>query len=362
MAMTVEQKVGMFFLLALIMLGVMIELVEDWRPFEKQFDYVAYFESSVGLRPGDPVRVAGVEVGKIREIRIEDNQVRVDFYVDETVRLKADSLAKIRQTNLLGGVFIGLDFGSAESEPLPPGSIVKTEESSNIDQLISNLDRNQQRVLGPLGDVIQENREPLAKVVERLDSVVAKIDTGAGTLGRLVNNPELFDELLALSGRMNRLLAKVEAGEGTLGKLLTDQQLYESLNGTMTNLNEVSRRLNAGEGTLGRLLVDEQLYDELTITLSGLRDITEKVNSGQGTLGQLVNDDVLYKDLSEGISRLNSIALKIDSGEGSLGRLVNEDSLYRDAQATLHKVEKAVDGMSDTGPVSALGVVLGTLF
>jgi phospholipid/cholesterol/gamma-HCH transport system substrate-binding protein len=45
-----------------------------------------------------------------------------------------------------------------------------------------------------------------------------------------------------------------------------------------------------------------------------------------------------------------------------LGRLVNEDDLYRDAKTTLHKVEKAVDGISDTGPLSALGVVLGTLF
>ncbi len=362
MSMTVEQKVGMFFLFALIMLGVMIELVEDWRPFEKQFDYVAYFDSSVGLRAGDPVRVAGVEVGKIRGIAIEDSRVKVDFYVDETAVVKKDSLAKIRQTNLLGGVFLGLGFGTPQSQVLPPGGVVITEESSNVDQLINNLDRNQERVLGSLGDMVQDSREPLTRVVERLDSVMDKIDSGEGTLGRLVNKPELFDELLALSTRMNRLLAKVESGEGTLGKLLTDSHLYENLSGTMDNLNAVSGRLNAGEGTLGRLLVEEDLYEELIITLNGLRDITEKVNNGQGTLGQLVNDDTLYQDLSEGIGRLNSIAAKIDNGDGTLGKLVNEDSLYRDAQATLHKVEKAVDGLSDTGPVSALGVVLGTLF
>ncbi|NIQ12751.1 MAG: MCE family protein, partial [Gammaproteobacteria bacterium] len=51
-----------------------------------------------------------------------------------------------------------------------------------------------------------------------------------------------------------------------------------------------------------------------------------------------------------------------DEGQGTLGRLVNEDDLYRDAKTTLHKVEKSVDGISDTGPLSALGVVLGTLF
>jgi phospholipid/cholesterol/gamma-HCH transport system substrate-binding protein len=62
------------------------------------------------------------------------------------------------------------------------------------------------------------------------------------------------------------------------------------------------------------------------------------------------------------MQRINSIAAKIDDGKGTIGRLVNEDDLYRDAKTTLHKVEKAVDGLSDQGPMSALGVVVGTLF
>jgi phospholipid/cholesterol/gamma-HCH transport system substrate-binding protein len=62
------------------------------------------------------------------------------------------------------------------------------------------------------------------------------------------------------------------------------------------------------------------------------------------------------------MARVNSIATKIDEGQGTLGKLVNEDDIYRDAKTTLHKVEKSVDGISDTGPLSALGVVLGTLF
>ncbi len=362
MAISTEQKVGLFFLFALIMLGVMIELVEDWKPFETHYDYVALFESSVGLKDGDPVRVAGVEVGKIQSISIEDGKVRVDFYIDGSVVIRRDSIAKIRQTNLLGGVFLGLDFGTPDSEILPPGSVVTTHEATNLDELISGLDRNQQRVLQPLGDMLDENREPLTNAISRLDRVMAKIDEGEGTLGRLINNPELYDEVVTMSARVNKILLRIEQGEGTLGKLMADSELYDNLSLTMANLQSVTEQLNEGKGTLGKLLVDDRLYEEATITLTGLREITEKVNAGQGSFGKLVNDDALYEDIREGVARINSIAAKIDDGKGTLGRLVNEDTLYRDAVTTLHKVEKTVDGMSDTGPVSALGVVLGTLF
>ena len=79
MAISVEQKVGLFFLASLILVAVMIEFVEDWRPFEEQYPYIAKFSSAVGLKVGDPVRIAGVNTGKVQKISIQDSHVRVDF-------------------------------------------------------------------------------------------------------------------------------------------------------------------------------------------------------------------------------------------------------------------------------------------
>lgn len=362
MGMSTEQKVGMFFLASLILLAIMIELVQDWRPFEDQFPYVALFNSSIGLKVGDPVRIAGVEVGKVKNIGLEADHVRVDFYVNLKDGIRKDTIARIRQTNMLGGVFLGLDLGSTKSPVLPPGSRVLTEDTTNIDQLISNLDRIQKRVLGPLGDLVEESRQPLSETVKRLEKIVTKIDEGEGTLGRLVNNPALYDDLSAVSGNLNRLLAKLEGGEGTLGKLIDDPTLYENLNHTMINLAELSDQLKSGEGTLGMLLTDHRLYDQAVHAVSNLNAITDKLNQGQGTLGKLLQDDALYDNVSGSMAHINSIAGKIDDGKGTLGRLVNEDDLYRDAKTTLHKVDKTVDGISDTGPLQALGIVVGTLF
>lgn len=362
MAISVEQKVGLFFLAALILLAVMIELVQDWRPFEDQYAYRAYFKSAVGLKVGDPVRIAGVDAGKVKDISIEDSLVRVDFYINREGVVREDTLAQIRQSNMLGGTFLGLDFGSKDSPVVPPDSKVRTTGSASIDQLITNLDNNQDRVLRPLGDLVDRSREPLAETIDRLEKIVTKIDEGEGTLGRLVNNPTLYDEMTTMSARLNLLLGRLEAGEGTLGKLLDDPTLYDSLNHTMVSLAELSEQLQSGKGTLGKLIADDRLYNQAAEAFSSLNAVTDKVNRGEGSLGKLVNDDALYDNLKDSMARINSIAAKIDDGHGTMGRLVNEDDLYRDAKTTLHKVEKSVDGISDTGPLSALGVVLGTLF
>lgn len=362
MGMSTEKKVGLFFLLALIALGVMIELVEEWRPFEKKLEYKAYFNSAVGIRTGDPVRLAGVEVGKVDSIGLEESRVLVKFHVEEGTAIKQDSVAEIRQANLLGGQFLGITFGSEASPVLPTGSAVQSREGVNIDQLITNLDRNQERVFGSLGDLIEETKGPLADTVGEIENIVRKIDQGEGTLGQLVNNPLLYDDIQVVAGDLKIILDRLEKGEGTLGRLLTDSSLYDEANSTVANLRIISDRVREGKGSVGRLFADEGLYDNASDALANIRDISDKANKGTGTLGKLVNDDSLYEEVHGTMTNLNSITKKIDGGKGTIGRLVNEDDIYRDAKTTLNKVEKAVDGISDTGPLSALGVVLGTLF
>jgi len=79
-------------------------------------------------------------------------------------------------------------------------------------------------------------------------------------------------------------------------------------------------------------------------------------------MGKLVNDESLYNELSDTSKNINAITSKINSGEGTLGKLVNEDTLYRDATATLKKTEKAMEGLGDSGPISVMGSIIGTLF
>ena len=79
-------------------------------------------------------------------------------------------------------------------------------------------------------------------------------------------------------------------------------------------------------------------------------------------MGKLVNDQALYTELTGASKNIREIGEKINSGQGTMGKLVNEDKLYRDATATLKKTEQAVEGLGDSGAISVLGSIIGTLF
>ncbi len=359
---SVEKKVGIFFLLTLVALGVMIEMVEEWHPFESQTPYHTHFEAVIGLNPGDPVRMAGVQVGKVKAITLEEGRVRVDFYVTGEAEVRQDSVAEVRRTNLLGGVFLGIRFGSSDSPLLESGSEVQSMDIASIDQVIANFDRNQERVLGGLGDVIEESRGKLIDTVSHLENVTRKIDQGEGLLGTLVNDRALSEDLQKTVASLRGLTGRLERGEGTLGRLFTDPALYQDAAVTMANLRSITGQVASGQGSVGRLFQEDRLYVNAADALEQFREIADKANRGEGTLGRLVNDPSLYDETRETMARINSIAGKIDEGEGTLGRLLNDDDIYRDAKTALKKVEKAADGLSDSGPISALGTVIGTLF
>jgi phospholipid/cholesterol/gamma-HCH transport system substrate-binding protein len=362
MALSTEKKVGIFFLLSLVALGGLIELVEDWRPFQARNEYHTYFDSAVGIRRGDPVRMAGVEAGKVQEIRLAEGRVRVDFFVDDDIVIRRDSIAEIRQANLLGGQFLGLTIGSPDSPVLPPESTVRSRETTNIDELITSFDQGQQRVLAALGDLVEESRGPLIDALSQVEQVVAKVNEGEGTLGRIINDPRLYEDLQGTMSSMRSVMERLEKGDGTFARLLNDPALYDDAARMVASLGDVSERLRDGEGTIGRLLTDEELYMQLTGAVTSFREVMAGMQNGAGTFGRLLTDESLYDEIRSLAISINSIAGKIDRGEGTIGRLINEDDLYRDARTTLHKIEKTVDGMADTGPLSALGVVLGTLF
>jgi phospholipid/cholesterol/gamma-HCH transport system substrate-binding protein len=334
MTISTEQKVRMFFLVALIVLAVIIELVEDWDPFREQHAYYTHFNSAIGLKVGDPVRMAGVEVGKIELIGIDGLRVRVDFKVDETTEIRTDSIARVRQMNMLGGQFLGLDFGSESELIFPPGSKINSEEGTNVDELITSLDRNQKEMFG------------------KFNTLADIIENGDGLIGMLLN-----DEVLSAD------IKKTIRSLSKFSSTLSDSDAATNLAETLSNLNDISDRLRKGEGTLGKLMTDDELYSNVNNTFTDLSAVAKKIKDGKGLLGQVLSDDdQTYRDLQKTLANLRSISDKIESGEGTLGKLVNDPSLYHDAKTTLNKVEKAADGLTDSGAISALGTVVGTLF
>lgn len=349
MAKSLERKVGFFFLVGIVVLSIMLEIGEKWNPFEKQLNYKTFLSSITGLKVGDPVRLAGVDVGRIEDISIRNDKVQIDFNVKQGTRIKTDSTASIRLTNMLGGQFLGLTLGSPDAGLLPPGSTVQGKDAASIDNIVDNvndlardtktfitsLNKNQEEVMGKISAILDENRGNLHGAITNLNSITGKFDRGDGSLAMLLNDKSLYRNANEATKSLKNVAGKIDRGEGTIGKLVNDDAFYKDARSAVAGLND---------------------------SMKDVREIAAKINSGKGTMGKLVNDDSLYNELSDTSKNINAITLKINSGEGTLGKLVNEDTLYRDATATLKKTEKAMEGLGDSGPISVLGSVIGTLF
>jgi len=356
MAISVEKKVGMFFVFGLIILGVLLEVGEKWNPFEKNIPYKTYLTSITGLKVGDPVRLAGVDVGRITAITILSDKIEIDFEVKPETRIKTDTVAGLRLTNLLGGQFLGLSFGSPGAAELPPGGTVRGKDVANIDiivdnlsdvirdakSLVTNLDKNQEQVLQKISRMLDDNRGPLKGAIANINSISEKLDRGDGSLALLLNDRTLYNDASSAVASFKGVAGKLERGEGTLGKLINDEMLYRDASTVVADLKIGVKDFNSG------------IHD--------VKEITAKINRGEGTIGKLVYDEALYTELRDASKSVKDIAQKINSGQGTIGKLVNEDQLYRDTTATLKKAERAMEGLGDTGPISVLGSIIGTLF
>jgi phospholipid/cholesterol/gamma-HCH transport system substrate-binding protein len=135
------------------------------------------------------------------------------------------------------------------------------------------------------------------------------------------NSQEDINNILAsvrrMSGNMEKLVLdlgeitdKINTGLGSIGKLINDDSTIKDLNQTLVALKEITTKMNQGQGSLGRLLAEDETIDSLNATLSSLDDITAKINNGEGTIGRLVNDEETVDYLNTTLARLDSFLEK----------------------------------------------------
>jgi len=378
MAMSREVRVGLFLVVAFLILIGLFELVGKENIFSRRVEYRTSFKSIPGLKLGDPVRLAGVGVGTIRDIRVVGARVEVVMHVKPGTPVKTDSIATIKLTSLLGTNFMDLSFGSPAAPIAPPGSVLASTEPPDLNTLLARLNDaagDIQTLAKQMNEGLGKSMEPISSTFQSMDKIAKKIEKGEGTLGKLIADDRLYRDIQGVAGNLNKMSEQLAKGQGTLGKLVSDDTLYKDLHtlttdlrGSAGSLSRMMKDVESGKGTLGKLVKDESLYNEARQTLTdargaltGLRDVSKNISDGKGTLGKLMNDESMYNDMKGAVTSLNGIMKKVERGEGTLGKLVNDDSLYFTAKDSLKKVGKGADQLREQGPLSIIGIGIQAL-
>jgi phospholipid/cholesterol/gamma-HCH transport system substrate-binding protein len=240
---------------------------------------------------------------------------------------------------------IHIQSGTAEAPALPPEARLESRPRSLLE--------------GIAGDQFAQSTEDLLATTI---AILKEIQEGKGTLGQLLKNPELYDnlskftgtiadttkELEVLTADFRTMLSDIKGQRGTLGKLIFSPEYAKSFEAVLSdagsllaNLREVTDGVREGKGSLGKLVADPGLHDAGLKALDGLARATDRLDSlvaraeEQGSvLGRLALDpdmgraakDVLVK-LENTAASLEGILRTIEAGEGSLGMLVRDPSI-----------------------------------
>jgi phospholipid/cholesterol/gamma-HCH transport system substrate-binding protein len=299
--MVTETKVGIFVTLGFIVLAVMTVTVGKFH-LGKEAGYRVYvlFESAAGVVQNSPVRIAGVHVGKVERISLERGQAKVALRIPPDVQIYEDAKAYLRSEGLLGERYVEIFPGSEEKPKLrEEGFIQQGAPPASIELVLSRLSgigEDFKGVLKPLGQLLK-GIDP-----EKVGQLVSNFETFSRDL------PHLAADARETLGNFRDISAKVQRGEGTLGKLINDDEAYQDVRKTLVALRDVAEKVQRGEGTLGKLINDDEAYQDARATLANLRHLSEKLDSGEGVLGKLITDDELGQEVEKTIKKVKKAA------------------------------------------------------
>ena len=276
----------------------------------------ALFDDVLGLEPKSPVQIAGIDVGRIVNIRLERGKARVEIELRGGIEVYPDATLEKVAISLLGDYKLALAPGTPASGPrLESGDTIQRVKSlSNIDEIVTEIRQMSASLKGliagedgapaPLERIVADVQVSAAAARAVLEEVSGSVGTNSSKLDRIISNIEVFTSDLARlsSGRASDVGAIMKDTRALAASLrVTAENIEEIVAGqSKTDLDETVRSLRSSIDTLNR-------------GLESIASITGKIDQGQGTIGQLVNDDSIAENLQETAEGLNSLVGGISS-------------------------------------------------
>lgn len=337
----------------------------SFNPFEKKLKLRTRFVAADGLHAGADVQLAGVSIGKVDDVSFLPPDYSGEERIEATLNvarsldkkpinelIRSDSTAQLVATSVLGNdKLINITPGTAKGEPVEENMILTSRTVISLNQLTSTGN-----------DLLTQ----INKLAIPANEILEKANRGDGTLGRFVNDEQLYksldgavSETRETMTRLQTTIDKINRGEGSAGKLVNDPELYNSLNKTVAQLEAISTDIREGKGSAGKFVKDEQFYTDAKAAVAELRRSAEKIsqiaddvkaitadlNAGKGSAGKLLRDEKLYDDARVALEKFSSTASRLDAilgnaqaGRGTLGKILNDETLYNNVSVTANNI------------------------
>ena len=334
-------RAGVFLAMGLALAGLVIFIIGKERNFfDRQVTLMGAFADVDGLQLDAPVRLGGLQVGRVTHIEfatdLEDKRILVTLQIAEKFhdRVRKDSIARVTNRGILGDKAVDISLGTPAAERLEDGAEITTGASGELTALIKGA-----------GEIV--------------DNTVA-ITTDLRVIVKAYTDPDLKKDLMGFVKGARGLVDEVQTGKGAVHALIYDKKTGADMQRLMTSVADTVARLDGAvaqveimlrdvrekDGTLHALIYDQKILKAVTELGVAAEEVASLVHdakkSPQGAINQLVYGDAkaLFADLGQAAADIKVVVGKVKQGEGSLGGLINDPTVYEDLKEILGNVKR----------------------
>lgn len=293
--------VGIFIFLGIgIFISVVLVLGGQKKTFKKTITLKAIFNDVSGLMDGNNVWFSGVKIGMVKKMTLTDStRVEVEMKIEKGLQhlIRKDARAKIGSDGLIGNKIIIIYGGSYTMPPVDPGDTLWVEKSLNTEAMMTTL---------------QESNMNLLAITGNLRSVSEKMAEGQGTIGKLLTNDSMANELQStaailqnasgdikmLASNLADYTSKFQTKGVLANDLVSDTSLFRTLKAASIqiheasvnaqeltdNLKNVSYRMRDTSNLAGVVFQDTQAANNLKVMVEELREGAFKFNENMEAL------------------------------------------------------------------------------
>ncbi len=350
-------RAGLFVGLGMLLAGLVIFLIGKERNlFDKQVTYFGAFENVDGLVLDAPVRLGGLQVGRVTKISfapdLGDKRIMVTMEVATQFRdrIRRDSVARVTGRGVLGDKAVDISLGSPEAEAIPSGAEIATGTSGDISSLLKATGEIIDNAVGITRDLksgvaaytAPEVRNDVAVMMRSARSIIEEIEGGKGLAHQLIYDKKTADDVRSLLasasqsaakldnaiGQAEGILKDIRTGDGTAHALIYDKKVALAINNLGTAADEVAQIIHdaksSKDGAVYQLIYGDAktMLGDLSVAARDIRELTTKIKAGEGSLGGVINDPTVYEDLKEVLGNVKRnrilrelVRLSISNGE-----------------------------------------------
>lgn len=238
--------------------------------FRSTFRLSGVFKDVAGLQAGNNVRLSGINVGTIDNVAIiSDTSVKVEFLIDESTRkfIKKDAVASIGSEGLMGNKVLIINPGTGGKEKIEDNDVIATNKPLDIDDIMLSLKTTIENTSAITGD---------------LASITGKIESGQGTIGRLIMDKswrENFDSMFVNLKEGSSGFKNFMAMTSDLNEILVSfKSTIDNTSNITSDLGKITDNIQSGKGIMGKLLMDSSSGEEVDSTFVNIKKASEGFN------------------------------------------------------------------------------------